>query len=997
VAEIKHTLWSNAAELERELRQRNPCVRLVTDRQLLRVLASQKARGANRTWNTRLPVWANRAELLGLEMPSSVMVGTEPRLLLLTTPDDRLMHNLGDDAIRAVYGQLLDRTDVVISFEECDKQLAEVPPAVRRELRFVLESDRIIPPAASEAEVYQAAWPIARELQTNRPDAFADYFPLWSAGGAGDHQPPQPSPAKNGHQPAGRPLSSRGVRGAAQQVGGNESLGEPSAKSSAIPDVRNHTRTAIAYYRRPEDRDTAASILRDGLVHSLAPVLHWDAARLAAWQEVLPSLLPHTTEGSWPAAAKALYELQKLALDLAKPLYAVTPIEYLRSFGSSPIRQSLDKARDVILLQHFTKVRKQLRRVALHDADRHTFDELIRAEVAAAEHRINAQFRPVLRAAFDEAGLLPTNPVETIAREKLISELLDLVSHRGFFRFADVRDAIARNQLKLPDFANGRAFVVGDSLLKVDKILARDLFGIYQRGEIYLRGIQRMSGAAFGTSIGRGITLFLLLPFVGAFLSLEFVQHVVHGILGLANVLGLHASESHGPHFVSWWAVLLLGGFFLGLIHWPPFRERVWRVFCQVGSSLHTLCVKVPTAVVSSRVVQFAALNPVSQFVWRNFAFPLIVGVLASGVSLLYSLEPWQSLVVGVASLLVAIVVIHSPPGRRLYELVLESILDAGRFLWASLIPGLISWLVWFFREVAAFIERLLYTVDEWLRFREGQSKESLVMKSALALVWFPIAYVVRFVFYLLVEPQVNPVKHFPVVTVSHKVIWPMVPQLAAWTGISAWTWSMIVNGIPGIFGFIAWELKENWRLYSANRPERLTPVSIGHHGETIRGLLRPGFHSGTIPKLYRKLRNLWESGRSQADKLHHLHEELHHCEHAIRSMVEREFLPLFPNEAILVNAVRLGCQRVEVSIGHQDHAEPLLIAWELRDGAIIAETVAEGWSRQFSTVGKALHGLNALAAVNSIEPPRWEEWSKDWPGGATGTSKAAQAGSDLR
>ena len=40
----------------------------------------------------------------------------------------------------------------------------------------------------------------------------------------------------------------------------------------------------------------------------------------------------------------------------------------------------------------------------------------------------------------------------------------------------------------------------------------------------------------------------------------------------------------------------------------------------------------------------------------------------------------------------------------------------------------------------------------------------------------------------------VNPVKHFPVVTVSHKVIWPMVPQFAEMTGVSVVTVSMFVN-----------------------------------------------------------------------------------------------------------------------------------------------------------------------------------------------------------
>ena len=107
-----------------------------------------------------------------------------------------------------------------------------------------------------------------------------------------------------------------------------------------------------------------------------------------------------------------------------------------------------------------------------------------------------------------------------------------------------------------------------------------------------------------------------------------------------------------------------------------------------------------------------------------------------------------------------------------------------------------------------------------------------------------------------------NPVKHFPVVTVSHKVIAPLFPTVADVLNVSEGTAILILAGVPGVFGFIAWELLANWRLYAANRPVTLRPVPLGHHGETGRGLLRPGFHSGTIPKLYRKLRSGWLRGR---------------------------------------------------------------------------------------------------------------------------------------
>ena len=64
---------------------------------------------------------------------------------------------------------------------------------------------------------------------------------------------------------------------------------------------------------------------------------------------------------------------------------------------------------------------------------------------------------------------------------------------------------------------------------------------------------------------------------------------------------------------------------------------------------------------------------------------------------------------------------------------------------------------------------------------------------------------------------------------------------------------TLLITKMPGVFGFLVWELKENWKLYRANRATNLRPVMIGHHGETMLRLLRPGFHSGTLPKLFAK------------------------------------------------------------------------------------------------------------------------------------------------
>src|SRR5690606_5317120 len=98
---------------------------------------------------------------------------------------------------------------------------------------------------------------------------------------------------------------------------------------------------------------------------------------------------------------------------------------------------------------------------------------------------------------------------------------------------------------------------------------------------------------------------------------------------------------------------------------------------------------------------------------------------------------------------------------------------------------------------------------------------------------------------------------------------------------------------IPGIFGFLVWELKENWRLYAANRRRTLGPVAVGHHSETMARLLKPGFHSGTVPKLYARLRRAErkarQNGRWKPIRKHR--QALHHVELAIRRYVQREFI----------------------------------------------------------------------------------------------------------
>ena len=141
-------------------------------------------------------------------------------------------------------------------------------------------------------------------------------------------------------------------------------------------------------------------------------------------------------------------------------------------------------------------------------------------------------------------------------------------------------------------------------------------------------------------------------------------------------------------------------------------------------------------------------------------------------------------------------------------------------------------------------------------------------------------------------------------------------------------TW--LVFWLPDVFGFLFWEMKENWSLYQANRGPALQPVAIGTHGETMRRLLQPGFHSGTIPKLFARLRNAEQKALRTGNytSVRAVQAALEEVEEAVRLFVVREFLVLLAQEEswkkqpLQVGRIRLATNQVRVELLHNDFPE---------------------------------------------------------------------------
>jgi hypothetical protein len=732
--------------------------------------------------------------------------------------------------------------------------------------------------------------------------------------------------------------------------------------------VRSAIYLARAARRAPEAWSGRSRAMLRGvvqrLVDRLLAALELRGESSLVWREPLLRLVEQAAAGVWTAEARLLYVLQKVCLDSEREISTVDLVEWVLSRGRRPIVRPLPNQREVLMSKHLSAAMRRLATVRMGDAQRRQLSALLHA----AAERVEAQFRrragPRVLAALDAVGLKPANLPERVAQKKLSEELLDRVVERGFVTLGDLRDAMSRNTLKLPDLARPADFFRGDRLLEADRRLAEAIDGVYRRGEFYLRWMQRLSALAFGTRTGRFLTRYAAVPFGGAYLALAGVEHVVEFI------------THRKLHINSPLNLLLLGLFLLGLLYVERFRRVVrhgWSVFCRLVRAVAIdlpcwiACWPVVRQILDSRVFLLA-----EQYVLKPAFWAAIVCLVVP-----FRWTGWPSSLLRVSGVfLAANLVLNSRLGREMEETVTGWIVESWHRYGVRLVTGLFYYVWDLFAAILGAIERALYEVAQWLWFRSGQGRGMLVVKGLMGFVMFFVTYVVRFGVNLLIEPQINPIKHFPVVTVSHKLLLPMIPSFAgvlALTmekGLAITVATAVITSIPGIFGFLVWELKENWRLYAANRADALEPVLIGHHGETMGRLLRPGIHSGTIPKRYARLRRAerrarrngaWKGVRKQMHALEHI-------ELSVRRYVDREFLellaqsPQWDRDPPVVEGIRLGTNRVQVRIRLAERPQAALrIRLETKAGWIVAGAADGGLMGQLTSDER---GQLALAMV---------------------------------
>jgi hypothetical protein len=725
--------------------------------------------------------------------------------------------------------------------------------------------------------------------------------------------------------------------------------------------------------------------------------------RAGEWPAALAPLLPLAGLGMSRVEARLLHDLERACHDAERETWNVDLGRVIRSFGRRPLKRREHIRERVTVVRSLLRAAKRAPLCRLEEQDRRRLKRLLDDLAASAEAALRAHVTPLLAEGLASAGLHPEHLPEQVARDKILAELCDRLLDRGFIAFSDLRDLIARNQLKLPDLAGPGDWLLRDPLLVLDRWCTEHLDGAYRPGEVYRSGLQRLSSLLFANRLGRLLVRFLILPFGGAFFLVQGLEHILGPLVRLfapiPNEAVFHGvalemlreqvhlvQKIHVEHHYLFWSIpsfLATSLVLFALIHSHFARGLASRAMARVGAALRFVFVELPR--------RFRAWGPIVRlvetrtflFVWnrlwrpaRYAALPTLIVTLATG-------DPWFLLWVGVPLILAGGFLLASRYGHRFSEAVSDSLTLAWHHIQHELVPGLIAATLAFFKRLMEFGEVALYNVDLWLRFQRGDTRLAVVLKAFFGFLWSIVAYLIRLMVTLVVEPQVNPIKHFPVVTVSHKVTIPttllIAHELKPFIGPTA---ANIIGGlaqfiIPGICGFLVWEFKENWRLYRSNRSPNLEPVIVGAHGEPVYRLLRLGFHSGTLPRIFRKLRKAERKGN--ALEIRKQTEELHHVEEAVGRFIERDLKALLVLDGRIpeareleVETVRLTPARITVAISCRPLGDALEITFEEQSRHLLVGLSKRGFLDALPEASRevfeaALEGLYKLAGVDLV------------------------------
>ncbi len=930
-------------------------------------------------------------EELGID-PARQLTGN---LTLLVRPEDFVLQNEPRGAILLEYWRLLFHAQVHRVLEERwargDLTLKWIQHSIQRigEAEFrgaciVLKQEQLLLPPDDNRNTFIEFVAVYLELKYFAATLLPSYFPslrhdeeLAATVDADDlfrrtRIPGAPDPSPPAETSSEEPLAyfRKLVRDA----------DEASSLGNVVRAAVRRTQAARVAPAAEEPRTLArAQIDVDALVQRVHAVVGSGAETAPRWKRVLLELLDKSDQGPWPQEARLLYDLQQACVSGEQEVYRVSVLHWLQKAGR---REPLTNQRDMRVSNHLERAIGRLPYVRLSVEDRAELSGLLRSAQSAVEGRLRLRIRPVLEQAFVESGLRPSCIPEEVVFAKVLDELLDRLMARSFLTFSDIRDAISTNQLKLPDLDHVHTLWSGDALLQIDRRLRTALAGVYRHGEPYRSLLEKASALLSSTPKGRLVVWLLLLPLGGGIALWFGLGHLVHGAWAWI-------ARSDAPPPSVLWPIPALAVVLGLLINHRPTRAAAGRLLGHVGRFLRAVLIEVPRALAGVPQVRWLLQNDVFMGFVRYVLRPGIITVVVALVA--WAVRRPFSFLHDLLVFLCTALLLNSRPWRGFEEGAEESVFRGWRFLARGLFPGLFRFVMAVFKRIHELLEAVVYTVDEWLSYRTGEGRTTLWLKAILSPLWLPVSFTLRFVFDVCIEPRFNPIKYVSVVMIIDKITIVFTPQGRIWIkgmftdmGLGSvtaetLTWILLYM-IPAAMGFLIWELKENWRLYRANRAAALRPESLSLDGESFQRLLRSDGRR-KLPGLFARLRRAereahrtgsWAESRRQRAALEDLRG-------AIRQFMSRSFLrflersPSMVGLSVRIRDVRLGLNQIGIELGCEAHPETAVrIEFEGQSGWLIASVPESGWlceltERQRTLFKLALLGLFKMTGVDIV------------------------------
>lgn len=638
--------------------------------------------------------------------------------------------------------------------------------------------------------------------------------------------------------------------------------------------------------------------LVEGLMNNLAVTWRLDQSSIRVLEHGVQRLLDEPDAAPLSSRpSRLLADLEQACLEGRTEYYRLQPLAWLWSRKS--LRLGLPFQGPLKALRALNAAKTRLDQLPWSGAEVAYFSAPLQTLGELISQRLRRQLLPRLSELLDTVGFLPGDHQQRVARNLLQEELFATILRRWHLRFNDLRDAVARNELRLPDL-RWRELALGDRLTHFDRQARIALPGVYQPGEFYLKGLQQLSAPLFGSAWGRLITRFLLLPFSIAFIGLEALRYLL--------TLTPMAQEAH--RLVNIWSVVGVGAGLLVALH----TDRGRRAVVALGQGFKWLfseCLRRGLwRLMRWRRVTGWLHHARARKISRYLLEPLLIGLLLA-MPLMGAADRLAPHIAGLPTFLLILGFIlgmflrNSRAGRQLLDGLMTRLITFWRQVRHTLIIGLVRWMIDLFDWLMHRIEQGLHRVDEAVSHHQGEERGVMAVKAVIGPLWEAMRDFIHFYAAVLVEPQINPIKHFPVVTVSHKLMLPFLPALT--TGMLALLEPVLpqflslplvtvtILLLPGLFGFLAWELRENWKLYRANHPDRVQPAHFGPEGETLYTLLRRGFHSGALPKALARLRAVIaqenERQRSDPQALRQAETTLSEILESLQTFVSREWV----------------------------------------------------------------------------------------------------------